>query len=79
VVGLRARPTNAFTLDEMLDNIMLYWLPNAAASSARLYWHSLAQFAAQRVSAPMGASLFPKEIFRPARRWVERRFPSLFY
>ena len=27
--------------DSVLDNIMLYWLPRAAASSARLYWESL--------------------------------------
>ncbi len=33
-------PENALTRDEMLDNIMLYWLPGAAASSARLYWES---------------------------------------
>jgi pimeloyl-ACP methyl ester carboxylesterase len=72
-------PTNSFTLDEMLDNIMLYWLPNAAASSARLYWHSLAQIAAGRAATPVGVSLFPKEIYRPARRWTERAFPTLFY
>ena len=28
----------SFTLDEMLDNIMLYWLPNSGASAARIYW-----------------------------------------
>ena len=33
-------PENALTRDEMLDNIMLYWLPAAGASSARLYWES---------------------------------------
>src|ERR1700759_4947051 len=31
-------PEDVFTLDEMLDNIMLYWLPAAATSAARLYW-----------------------------------------
>ncbi|WAP50781.1 hypothetical protein OL239_12280 [Arthrobacter sp. ATA002] len=29
-----------FTLDEMIDDIMLYWLPNTAASAARLYWET---------------------------------------
>ena len=28
----------SFALDEMLDDIMMYWLPNSGASSARLYW-----------------------------------------
>ena len=33
-------PEDALSLDDMLDNIMLYWLPNTGASSARLYWES---------------------------------------
>ncbi len=33
-------PENALTRDEMLDNVMLYWLPGNGASSARLYWES---------------------------------------
>ena len=28
-------PESVFTLDAMLDDIMLYWLPNTGASSAR--------------------------------------------
>ena len=33
-------PENVLTRDELLDNVMLYWLPANAASSARLYWES---------------------------------------
>ncbi len=33
-------PENALTRDEMLDNVMMYWLPGTGASSARLYWES---------------------------------------
>jgi pimeloyl-ACP methyl ester carboxylesterase len=72
-------PASVFSLDEMLDNIMLYWLPNAGASSARLYWESLASIGKAQVKGPVGVSLFPREIYRPARRWVERAFPGLFY
>ena len=36
-----ATPENVLTKDEMLDDVMLYWLTNSAASSARLYWESL--------------------------------------
>ena len=72
-------PTNSFSMDELLDNVMLYWLPNAAASSARLYWHSLRNFAANRVSVPVGISVFPKEISRSPRKWVERRYSDLYY
>lgn len=28
----------SFTRDELLDDVMLYWLPNSGASAARLYW-----------------------------------------
>jgi epoxide hydrolase len=31
------------TRDELLDNVMLYWLPGTGASSARLYWESIRQ------------------------------------
>jgi len=75
-------PTSAFSLDEMLDNIMLYWLPNAAASSARLYWESFASFgsfASGAIQTPTGVSLFHKEIYRPTRRWAERALPNLVY
>ena len=33
-------PEHVLTRDELLDNVMLYWLPAAGASSARLYWES---------------------------------------
>lgn len=70
-------PENVLSRDEMLDNVMLYWLPAAGASSARLYWESFAARNADPVAVPMGAAIFPKEIFRPSRRWAERRFRDI--
>ena len=32
------------TRDELLDNVMLYWLPGTGASSGRLYWESFNDF-----------------------------------
>ncbi len=75
----RGRPENALTRDEMLDNVMLYWLPNAAASSARLYWESFNKINYEQVRIPVGCSVFPKEIFRVSRRWAEKRYPNLVY
>jgi pimeloyl-ACP methyl ester carboxylesterase len=72
-------PSSVFTFDEMLDNIMLYWLPNAAASSARLYWESFRKFTTLVPNVPTGVSLFPKEISRPTRAWAERRLPRIVY
>jgi epoxide hydrolase len=72
-------PETIFTRDEMLDNIMLYWLPNTGASSARLYRESLAKFVATRVELPVGASLFPKEIIAAPRSWADRVFPNIVH
>jgi pimeloyl-ACP methyl ester carboxylesterase len=72
-------PLNVLTRDELLDNVMLYWLPGTGASSARLYWESFSKPLLGPVDVPVGCSIFPKEIFRPSRRWAERQFPDLRY
>ena len=72
-------PENVLTRDEILDNIMLYWLPNSAASSARLYWESYNKFNYAPVQLPVGYSIFPKEIVRASRRWAEKRYQNLVY
>jgi pimeloyl-ACP methyl ester carboxylesterase len=70
-------PENVLTRDELLDNVMLYWLPAAGASSARLYWESFRNPPMQPVKVPVGCSIFPKEIFRCSKRWAEKHFGSL--
>lgn len=77
-------PENVLTRDELLDNLMLYWLPGAGASAARLYWESFKQvqrrFAGEItdvVTVPTGCSIFPRENPRPSRRWAERRFTDI--
>ena len=74
-------PENVLTRDELLDNVMLYWLTASGASSARLYWESFASFRGSRaqVTIPSGMSIFPKEIVRPSRRWAENRYADIRY
>ena len=72
-------PRNALGLDEMLDNIMLYWLPDNGASSARLYWESFRNFPADPIDIPVACSIFPKEIFSCSRRWAERKYKNLIH
>jgi pimeloyl-ACP methyl ester carboxylesterase len=74
------------SLDELIDNLMLYWLPRTGASSARLYWESIRQVndwisgaATDEIDVPTGCSIFPKELQRPSRRWAERRFTDIRY
>jgi epoxide hydrolase len=75
---------HALTRDQLLDNLMLYWLPRTGASSARLYWESIRQVnewisgpLADTVTVPTGCSIFPRELQRPSRRWAERRFTDI--
>jgi pimeloyl-ACP methyl ester carboxylesterase len=74
-----AVPDDVIDRDTLLDNVMLYWLPATGASSARLYWESFVRPSLDLVPVPTGVSVFPKEIFRFPRRWVERRFTDLRY
>ncbi len=68
-------PENALSRDEMLDNVMLYWVSGTGASSARLYWESRAAFGGgARVELPTGVASFPKEVLRAPRSWCEPNY-----
>jgi len=72
-------PENAISRDELLDNVMLYWLTNSAASSARLYWESFRSKVVDNVHVPSAYSLFPEELFAVSERWLRTRFTDLRY
>jgi pimeloyl-ACP methyl ester carboxylesterase len=72
---------NSFTKDELLTNVMIYWITDTMPSSARIYFEyghnparpkSMAPFQSKGKPAPLGYALFPKEINVPPRAWVER-------
>lgn len=79
----QGHPENVLSRDELIDNIMLYWLTNSAASSARLYWESFNRTAggsgSNTVSIPTGCSIFPQEIVPTPRSWAERRYQNIVY
>lgn len=77
-------PENALTRDELLDNVMLYWLTGTGASAARLYWESYAEIShiitkspVDAITVPTGCSIFPKELVRPSRRWAAKRYTDI--
>jgi pimeloyl-ACP methyl ester carboxylesterase len=70
-------PENVISRDRLLDNVMLYWLPGTGASSARLYWESYNRRRMDEVPVPTGVTLFPRELARLPRHWIERRFTDL--
>ena len=68
-----------FTDDEILDNVMLYWLPGAGVTSARLYWENRQRPVLPIPTVPVGCSVFPKELARTSRRWADAHYPDLRY
>jgi epoxide hydrolase len=81
VVGLRRHVESSFTKDELLDNVMVYWLNAAASSSGRLYWHSLASSVGSfdEVPAPSAYSRFPADNVALSERCAQTRYTDLRY
>ena len=67
---------SVFTRDELLTNVMVYWVPQTIASSTRLYYesreHPISLSSANRVQPPVAVACFPKEIPMPPRALAER-------
>ena len=75
-------PENVLTKEELLDNVMFYWLTKSAISSARLYWESFGSFGGnpeEKLILPTGCSIFPKEISRTPRSWAEQVYSNIVY
>jgi len=73
-------PEKELGYDQMLDDIMLYWLTDTAASSARLYAESFdTDFSPQKLDIPVAVSVFPAELYRPLKIWGDRMYSKLTY
>jgi pimeloyl-ACP methyl ester carboxylesterase len=71
-------PEDVLTRDELLDNVMFYWVSGSGASSARLYWESFGKRRPLGVGdIPTGFASFPREVVPPVRSWVEPMYPGL--
>lgn len=74
-------PENALTRDEMLTDIMLYWVTGAIGSSFWLYYARMHGPwpipAGSTVGVPTGYVEFPKEILRPPRSVAERMYTDI--
>jgi pimeloyl-ACP methyl ester carboxylesterase len=71
-------PENSYTRDQLITNVMMYWVTETITSSARLYWEnkqaSSGGGAQEFVGVPTGVARYPKEVLRFPRSWVERRY-----
>jgi pimeloyl-ACP methyl ester carboxylesterase len=67
---------SVFTRDELLTNVMIYWVTETISSSARLYYETrqqpLSLSHANRIKPPVGFAVFPGEIPIPPRELAER-------
>lgn len=70
-------PESAVRRERLLDNIMMYWLTNTGASSARLYWEAAGGRDFTPLDVPAGVAVFPCEIFPASERWVRARYRDL--
>lgn len=66
----------SFTKDELLANIMIYWVTETIASSTRHYYENRIDpwrfMKNERVEVPCGVAIFPGEINQPPREWANR-------
>ncbi len=69
---------NAYTKDQLLTNIMIYWVTQTINSSTRLYYeerhHPWRMGKDDKITVPTALALFPKEIATPPREWAERAY-----
>jgi epoxide hydrolase len=80
-------PENAVSRRRLLDNVAVYWFGASGASSARLYWENAGGASMSspgldmttQVTVPTAVSVFPKELRKLPRAWVEARFTDLRY
>ncbi|WP_375483638.1 epoxide hydrolase family protein [uncultured Jatrophihabitans sp.] len=67
---------SVFTDDDILTQASLYWFTNCIATSFRPYFEHAQGHAPRvdRVEVPTAVAVFPKDLTRPPRSWVERTY-----
>jgi pimeloyl-ACP methyl ester carboxylesterase len=67
---------SVFTKDELLTNVMIYWVTQTINSSTRLYYETVHQreTGPGRVEVPTGVAVFPEEIAMPPRSIAQEHY-----
>lgn len=72
----RGNIETAFSKDEILTNISIYWFTRTIGPSIRLYYETQENpwilSAGERIETPTAISVFPKELSVPPREWADR-------
>ncbi len=65
-----------FSKDQLLTNVMVYWVTQTINSSTRLYYearhHPWRLKPGTKIEAPTAVAVFPGELVLPPRHWAER-------
>ncbi len=72
----------SFTKDQLLTNVMVYWVTRTATSSTRLYYEMRQAGRAalpESIEVPTGIAQYPGEITRLPRAWIEARYPVTYW
>jgi pimeloyl-ACP methyl ester carboxylesterase len=79
-------PEQSPTIDDVLDNVSLYWFTNTATSSARIYWENrdieIISAGSQKtnlIKLPVAITVFPEDVFTSPESWARRAYPNLIY
>jgi microsomal epoxide hydrolase len=71
-------PENSYTRDQLITNVMLYWVTQTITSSTRLYYEAMHGgtwgAAPPYVSVPTGVARYPREVLRFPLAWVKRHY-----
>ena len=71
-------PQQAIPIDDLITDVMIYWITNTAHSAARFYAGSRERpfhlASGQKILPPCGVVRLPRELPMPPRSWAERAF-----
>jgi pimeloyl-ACP methyl ester carboxylesterase len=74
-----ADPHHPISIDRMLDFVMLYWMTNSGATSARLYWEGPLGWTGRVEDVPVGYTRFPFDTRGMSERMARTRFGNLVH
>jgi pimeloyl-ACP methyl ester carboxylesterase len=78
-------PEDAVDRDQLLTNVMLYWLTASAGPAASLYYE-IADFLPTAATppapppplpVPLGVAVYPRDAAKPIRRFADQGFPNI--
>ncbi|KAF7279218.1 hypothetical protein GWI33_007536 [Rhynchophorus ferrugineus] len=76
--------TEKFTMEQLLDNVMVYWVTRCMTSAMRIYAEAITNYELEfnrymRILVPAGCARFPNEILLSPRYILKERYTNLVH